>query len=221
MKEGCEKIIWDRDDKHQTNKGQRRRSEIEATLQQGLQLRAERSAADQFWTFTMSNSNTLVITLHSHSKCVNEGLESLRPLPQAWSIVRAHGRARGMRPLSLLRRASFSIRRSALRHDGVVHWWSDNDHARARDWRQQRVVRESPRQQIGSLTCSVDAGHCWSLLPFGGGFSARRRLVRSSRIASGLLPMRQATRFHAHKAPLNQSLKRPNVGGAERGYGCA
>jgi hypothetical protein len=37
-------------------KGQRRRSEIEATLQQGLQLRAERSAAGQFWTFTMSNS---------------------------------------------------------------------------------------------------------------------------------------------------------------------
>ena len=36
--------------------GQRRRSEIEATLQQGLQLRAERSAAGQFWTFTMSNS---------------------------------------------------------------------------------------------------------------------------------------------------------------------
>jgi hypothetical protein len=40
--------------------GQRRRSEIEATLQQGLQLRAERSAAGQFWTFTMSNSKTLV-----------------------------------------------------------------------------------------------------------------------------------------------------------------
>ena len=38
----------------------RRRSEIEATLQQGLQLRAERSAAGQFWTFTMSNSKTLV-----------------------------------------------------------------------------------------------------------------------------------------------------------------
>jgi len=38
--------------------GQRRRSEIEATLQQGLQLRAERSAAGQFWTFTMSNSKT-------------------------------------------------------------------------------------------------------------------------------------------------------------------
>jgi hypothetical protein len=40
--------------------GQRRRSEIEATLQQGLQLRAERSAAGQFWTFTMSNSKMLV-----------------------------------------------------------------------------------------------------------------------------------------------------------------
>jgi hypothetical protein len=43
-----------------TKNGQRRRSEIEATLQQGLQLRAERSAAGQFWTFTMSNSKTLV-----------------------------------------------------------------------------------------------------------------------------------------------------------------
>jgi hypothetical protein len=42
-----------------TKNGQRRRSEIEATLQQGLQLRAERSAAGQFWTFTMSNSKTL------------------------------------------------------------------------------------------------------------------------------------------------------------------
>jgi hypothetical protein len=42
-------------------KGQRRRSEIEATLQQGLQLRAECSAAGQFWTFTMSNSKALVI----------------------------------------------------------------------------------------------------------------------------------------------------------------
>src|SRR4030095_2904128 len=41
-----------------TKNGQRRRSEIEATLQQGLQLRAERSAAGQFWTFTMSNSKT-------------------------------------------------------------------------------------------------------------------------------------------------------------------
>jgi hypothetical protein len=39
--------------------GQRRRSEIEATLQQGLQLRAERSAAGQFWTFTMSNSKNV------------------------------------------------------------------------------------------------------------------------------------------------------------------
>jgi hypothetical protein len=43
-----------------TKNGQRRRSEIEATLQQGLQLRAERSAAGQFWTFTMSNSKMLV-----------------------------------------------------------------------------------------------------------------------------------------------------------------
>ena len=31
-----------------------------ATLQQGLPLRAERSAAGQFWTFTMSNSKALV-----------------------------------------------------------------------------------------------------------------------------------------------------------------
>src|SRR5215510_5501913 len=30
----------------------------DATLQQGLPLRAERSAAGQFWTFTMSNSKT-------------------------------------------------------------------------------------------------------------------------------------------------------------------
>ena len=36
--------------------GQRRRSGIEATLRQGLTLRAERGAAGQFWTFTMSNS---------------------------------------------------------------------------------------------------------------------------------------------------------------------
>jgi hypothetical protein len=42
-----------------TKNGQRRRSEIEATLQQGLQLRAERSAAGQFWTFTMSNSKNI------------------------------------------------------------------------------------------------------------------------------------------------------------------
>jgi hypothetical protein len=28
-------------------------------LQQGLQLRAERSAAGQFWTFTMSNSKNI------------------------------------------------------------------------------------------------------------------------------------------------------------------
>jgi hypothetical protein len=28
-------------------------------LQQGLQLRAERSAAGQFWTFTMSNSKSI------------------------------------------------------------------------------------------------------------------------------------------------------------------
>ena len=75
--------------------------------------------------------------------------------------------------------------------DGVIGWWSDNDRAGANDWRPQRVVREGTRQQIGSLTCGVFAGHCGSLLPFGGGFSARRRLVRLSRIASGLLPMRR------------------------------
>ncbi len=33
---------------------------IEATLQQGLPLLAKRHAAGQFWTFTMSNSKTLV-----------------------------------------------------------------------------------------------------------------------------------------------------------------
>jgi len=162
------------------------------------------------------------VTLHARSAHVRENLESLRPLPQARSIVRAHGRARVVRPPSLpLRRARLSARRSAKREDGVIRWWSDNDRARANDWRPQRVVRDSPRQQIGSLTCGVDAGHCGSLLPIGGGFSARRRLFRVSRIESGLLPMRQATRFHAHNAPLARSLERPNVGGAERGYGCA
>jgi hypothetical protein len=149
--------------------GQRRRSEIEATLQQGLQLRAERSAAGQFWTFTMSNSKMLVSCASRTFKAVHEKLESLRPLPQAWSIVRAHGGARVMRPHSLLRRARSNARRSATREDGVICWWSDNDRARANDWRQQRIVRESPRQQIGFLTCGVDAGHCGSLLPFGGG----------------------------------------------------
>jgi hypothetical protein len=209
-----------------TKNGQRRRSEIEATLQQGLQLRAERSAAGQFWTFTMSNSKTLVGYVSRTFKAREEELESLRPLPPARSIVRAHASARVMRPPSLLRRTRLSAPRlrardSATREDGVIRWWSDNDRAGANDWRQQRVVRASPRQQIGSLTCGVDAGHCGSLLPFGGGFSARRRLVRLSRIASGLLPMRQATRFRAHNAPLARSLERPDVGGAERGYGCA
>jgi hypothetical protein len=166
--------------------GQRRRSEIEATLQQGLPLRAERSAAGQFWTFTMSNSKTLVGYASRTFKRVREKLESLRPLPQARSIVRAHGRARVMRPPSLpLRRARRSVRRSAKRKDGVIRWWSDNDRARANDWRPQRVAREGQRQ-TGSLTCGVVAGHCGSLLPVGGGFSARRRLVRFSRIASGL-----------------------------------
>jgi len=149
--------------------GQRRRSEIEATLQQGLQLRAERSAAGQFWTFTMSNSKTLVGYASRTFKAREEELESLRPLPQARSIVRAHSRARVMRPHSLLRRARLSGRRRAKREDGVICRWSNNNRARANDWRQQRVVRESPRQQIGSLTCAVDAGHCGSLLPFGGG----------------------------------------------------
>ncbi len=161
------------------------------------------------------------VTLHARSAHVRENLESLRPLPQAQSIVRAHGHARVMRPHSLLRRAGLSARGRAKREDGVICWRSDNNRARANDWRPQRVVRDSPRQQIGSLTCGVDAGHCGSLLPIGGGFSARRRLFRVSRIASGLLPMRQATRFHAHNAPLARSLERPNVGGAERGYGCA
>jgi hypothetical protein len=154
--------------------GQRRRSEIEATLQQGLQLRAERSAAGQFWTFTMSNSKTLLGYASRTFKAREEELESLRPLPRARSIVRAHSRARVMRPHSLLRRARLSAprlsgRRRAKREDGVICRWSKHNRARANDWRQQRVVRESPRQQIGSLTCGVDAGHCGSLLPFGGG----------------------------------------------------
>jgi len=101
---------------------------------------------------------------------VHEKLESLRPLPQAWSIVRAHGSARVMCSFSLpLLRARIRVRRRATREDGVIRWWSESDRARANDWRKQRVVRESPRQQIGSLTCGVDAGHCGSLLPFGGG----------------------------------------------------
>jgi hypothetical protein len=137
----------------------------------------------------MSNSKTLVTYASRTFKRVHEKLESLRPLPQARSIVRAHSRARVMRPHSLLWRARLSAPRRAKREDGVIRWWSNNDRARANDWRKQRVVRKSPRQQIGSLTCGVFAGHCGSLLPFGGGFSARRRLVRLSRIASGLLPM--------------------------------
>ena len=167
------------------------------------------------------------VTLHARSKRVREHLESLQPLPHARSIVRAHGRARVMRPPWLLcGRAELSaprlrVRRRAKREDGVICWWSDNDRARANDWRPRRIVREDPRQQIGALACGIVAGHFGSLLPFGGGFSARRRLVRLSRIASGLLPMRQATRFHAHKASLDRSLERPNIGGAERGYGCA
>jgi hypothetical protein len=155
-------------------------------LQQGLPLRAERSAAGQFWTFTMSNSKALVGYASRTFNRVRENLESLRPLPQARSIVRAHGRARVMRPPSLpLRRARRSVRRGAKRKDGVIRWWSDNDRAHANDWRPQRVMREGQRQ-IGSLTCGVGAGHCGSLLPVGGGFSARRRLIRFSRIASGL-----------------------------------
>jgi hypothetical protein len=67
---------------------------------------------------------------------VHEKLESLRPLPQAWSIIRAHGSARVMRPHSLLRRARLSVRRGAKREDGMIRWWSDNDRARANDWRQ-------------------------------------------------------------------------------------
>jgi hypothetical protein len=102
--------------------GQRRRSEIEATLQQGLQLRAERSAAGQFWTFTMSNSKALEsVALHARSKRVRENLESLRPLPPARSIVRAHGSARVIRPPSLsLARERLSARRSVKREDGVI-----------------------------------------------------------------------------------------------------
>jgi hypothetical protein len=134
----------------------------------------------------MSNSKTLVTYASRTFKRVHEKLESLRPLPQAWSIVRAHGCARVMHPL---RRAKISAHRRAKREDGVICWWSDNGRARASDWHEQRVVRESPRQPISSLTCGIVAGHCGSLLPFGGGLSARRRLVRLSRIKSGLLPM--------------------------------
>src|SRR5438477_454197 len=132
-----------------TKNGQRRRSEIEATLQQGLQLRAERSAAGQFWTFTMSNSKTLVVTLHARSKRVHEEFESLRPLPQARSIVRAHSRARVRCPPSLpFRRARLGAPGlhacgGAQREDGVIRWWSDDGRARASDWHQQRVVRKS------------------------------------------------------------------------------
>ena len=136
------------------------------------------------------------VTLHARSKRVREHLESLQPLPHARSIVRAHGRARVMRPPWLLRRRAelsaprlsaprLRVRCRAKREDGVICWWSENDRAGANDWRPQRVVREGQRQ-IGSLTCGVFAGHCGSLLPFGRGFSARRRLVRFSRISSGL-----------------------------------
>jgi hypothetical protein len=99
----------------------------------------------------MSNSKTLVI--YVSRTFVHEKLESLRPSPQARSIVRAHGSARARRPPSLpVRRARLSILRSAKREDGVIRWWSDNNRARANDWRPQRVVRESPRQQVSSLT---------------------------------------------------------------------
>src|SRR5262245_61325358 len=127
----------------------------------------------------MSNSKTLVGYASRTFKRVRENLERLRPLPQARLIVRAFGRARVMCP-------PLFAPRSAKREDGVIRRWSENDRARANDWRPQRVVRAGQRQ-IGSLTCGVDAGHCGSLLPVGGGFSARRRLVRFSRIASGLM----------------------------------
>jgi hypothetical protein len=118
----------------------------------------------------MSNSKMLVSYASRTFKAVREKPESLRPLPQAWSIVRAHGCARVMRSSSLpLLRARVRACRRARREDGVIRWWCGNDRARANDWRKQRVVRKSPRQQIGSLTCGVDAGHCGSLLPFGGG----------------------------------------------------
>jgi hypothetical protein len=101
----------------------------------------------------MSNSKTLVGYASRTFKAVHEKLESLRPLPQAWSIVRVHGSARVMRSSSLpLRRARVCACRRAMREDRVIRWWSENDRARANDWRPQRVVRESPRQQIGSLT---------------------------------------------------------------------
>jgi hypothetical protein len=115
----------------------------------------------------MSNSKALVGTISRTFKRVHENPESCDHCRRHdRSFARKH--ARVMQPRSLLlRRASFSICGRAKRENGVIRWWSDNDRARANDWHPRRV-RQGQRR-IGSLTCGVDAGHCGSLLPVGGG----------------------------------------------------
>jgi hypothetical protein len=193
---------------------------VGATLQQGLPLRAKRSAAGQFWTFTMSNSkrkqrvvsrnretqvhdartkfgnSRFFQTCMRSRSCVPEcaRLSSVRTcvrsLPFARTCVRtsridpAQDRGSQARPASLtLRRAS--ARCSARREDRVIRRRRDNDHARANDWRPQRVVRQSPRQQIGSVTCGAFADHVVPPACSAEG-SARRRLIRFQ-MESGLL----------------------------------
>ena len=99
----------------------------------------------------MANSKTLV----GHASCTFKRVheEDLESCDRGRDQSFARKDVRVIRLVSLpLRRARLSVRRSATREDGVIRWWSDNDRARANDWRPRRVARESARQQIGSLT---------------------------------------------------------------------
>jgi hypothetical protein len=94
----------------------------------------------------MSNSKALVGYASRTFKCVHENLESCDHCRRrGQSFARKDARVM-CSPALPFRRAS--VRRSAKREDGVIRWWSDNDRARANDWRPRRVAR----QQIGSLT---------------------------------------------------------------------
>jgi len=94
----------------------------------------------------MSNSKALVGYASRTFKRVHENLESCdRCRRRDQSFARNDARVT-CSPALPLRRAS--VRRSAKREDGVIRRWSDNDRARANDWRPRRVAR----QQIGSLT---------------------------------------------------------------------
>lgn len=125
--------------------GQRRRSEIEATLQQGLRLRAERSAAGQFWTFTMSNSKALVedasrkFTLRGRLFCAPRLLRHARALVRTPACARRTMRALGI-AVPIARHPAGRRACSCARAHGRRH-------------------------------CSLElvAGHCGSLLPVGGG----------------------------------------------------